>query len=252
MTTAHARFTGLALALCCLATGPAAGEAATDAAVAELRETISKIVDTQSQSSRERSDWSARKDQMAALLELHRRELALLDEELEQAGQSAGPYDETREEVQAELERLRASRRLAAEAVARNTPRMLALAARFPAPLAQETAAERLGLESWQAGDEPREALQAILGLLAKAEQFNRRITRTQEVRDGREVEVVYLGLARAFFADRSGNAGVGEPAADGWNWTARPEIHAEVTKAFATLDKRRPPQLVELPLQIR
>ncbi len=230
----------------------AAQEAQPDAAVVELRETISKIVDTQAQASKERTDWQARKEELAALLELHRRELALLDEELEKAGQSAGGYDEQKKEAQAELEKLKTARRAAGEAAARNAPRTLALAKRFPEPLAKETETERVTLEAWRPGDEPREALQSILGIIGKAEQFNRRLTRAKEVRDGREAEVIYLGLARAFYADRSGRAGVGEPSADGWKWQARPEIHGEVRKAIATLDKRRPPALVELPVQVQ
>jgi len=240
----------LYLPACLLAALPAGAQEAPDAAVVELRETISKIVDTQALESKERTDWEARKAEMAALLDLHRRELALLSEELELAGQSAGGHDETK--LEAELEKLRATRRMASEEVARNAPRALVLAARFPAPLVQETELERTTLANWKPADEPREALQAMLGLVAKAEQFNRRISRSREVIERREVEVLYLGLTRAFYADRGGQAGIGAPGPDGWSWTPRPEIHSEVQKAFATLDKRRPPELVDLPVQIR
>ena len=65
-------------------------------------------------------------------------------------------------------------------------------------------------------------------------------------------MEVLYLGLARAYYADRSGNAGVGEPGKDGWEWTAKPELNSEVVKAFDELDKKRPPELVELPVKIK
>jgi Skp family chaperone for outer membrane proteins len=235
-----------------LVAGPARAQEAPDAAVVELRETISKIVDTQALASRERTDWESRKAQMATLLELHARELALLDEELQQAGQSAGGHDEAKNAAEAELEQLRATRRIVAEAVSRNVPRALGLLKRFPEPLARETELEQSALATWKPGDEPRDALQAILGLVAKAEQFNRRISRSREVRDGREVEVLYLGLARAYYAGGSGNAGIGEPGAEEWSWTPRPELHGELQKAFATLDKRRPPELVELPLRIR
>ena len=44
-----------------------------DATIVELRESISKIVDVQTHESAERLDWEARKAQMAALLELHRK-----------------------------------------------------------------------------------------------------------------------------------------------------------------------------------
>ncbi|MFN9822445.1 MAG: hypothetical protein ACK56K_17340, partial [Akkermansiaceae bacterium] len=57
-----------------------------DAAVVELRETISKVVDVQTTESEERLNWKARKDEFAALLDLQTRELKLLDEELNKAG----------------------------------------------------------------------------------------------------------------------------------------------------------------------
>ena len=76
-------------------------------------------------------------------------------------------------------------------------------------------------------------------------------MTRSREERDGREVEVIYLGLARAYYADRSGNAGIGVPGAGGWDWESRPDLHGQVTNALAQLDKKRPPEVVSLPLKI-
>ena len=223
-----------------------------DSSVIELRETISKIVDTQTLESKERLDWQARQAEMQALLELHQQELTLLNEELEKAGQSAPGHDNSTETLKSEIETLKASRRATAEAVARNVPRTIALTKRFPAPLLKDTEPELVTLTSWKSSDEPREALQSIISLLAKAHQFNRRLTRVSEIRDNREVEVLYLGLARAFYADRKGNAGIGQPGPDGWTWKAEAEIHSELTTALATLDKKLPPTMVKLPLQIK
>ena len=229
-----------------------AAEAEPDAQVVELRTTISKIVDVKTQASEEKNEWEGRKAEMAELLKLHRKELALLDEELEKAGSSAGGYDEKKREAEEELEKLKAARRVASEAVVRNRDRMLAMAKLFPQPLVDQTEVEQITLEEWESGDEARDGLQAILGMVTKAEQFNRRITRLKEERDGRQVEVLYLGLARAYYADRSGNAGVGEPAKNGWVWTSMPDLNKEVVKAFDELDKKRPPEVVKLPVKIK
>jgi hypothetical protein len=197
-------------------------------------------------------DWDARKSEFSALLDLHRKELQLLDEELAKSGQSAPGHDGSAEAIKTEIAALKNTRRLAAEALARNVPRTLVLVKRFPDPLRAVCEAELSVLNSWSSTDEPREALRSILALLGNAEQFNRRLTRTTEVRDGREAEVLYLGLARAFYADRKGKAGIGQPGADGWTWESRPEIHSELITAFATLDKKRPPSMVKLPLEIK
>jgi hypothetical protein len=220
--------------------------------VAALRETISKVVDTQTLESKERTDWEARKAEFAALLELHRREIALLDEELEKSGQSAPGHGESSDAMKTEIVALKESRRLAKEAVAHNVPRAIALTKRFPDPLLKDCEAEIAALTAWAADDEPREALQSILSVLAKAQQFDRRLTRATEIRDGREVDVLYLGLARAFYADKKQGAGIGEPGADSWTWKMKPELRAELLAAFDMLDKKRPPAMVRLPLEIK
>lgn len=223
-----------------------------DAAIAKLRETISKIVDIQALESEERLDWQIRKQEIDALLELHRRELALLDEELEKSGQSAPGHADQTSAMKSEIASLKATRKLTAEAVARNVPRTIALAKRFPKPLLTEVESELANLRSWKPADEPREALRSILALLAKAEQFNRRFTRVSEIRDNREVEVLYLGLAQAFYTDRKGKSGIGTPGPDGWIWNPQPEIQSSLITALEALDKKRPPTMVTLPLEIK
>lgn len=229
-----------------------AEETASDAAIVELRATIAKIVDAEVLASKESADWQGRKAQMAALLELQQRELKLLNEELAEAGASAGSFDERKREAEADLAELKEVRRAVKQVVAEAQPRMIALVQSMPEPLLKEMELERISLESWTAEDEARGGLQAILGIVAKAEQFNRRITRSVEERDGREVQVIYLGLARAYYADRSGNAGLGDPGPDGWKWQSKPEIAGEVRSALDQLDRKRPPEVVELPVQIK
>lgn len=232
--------------------GMALAQEASPEDVAALRQTIAEIVDVKAIASGERIAWQERKASMAELLELHRKELTLLDEELSLAGNSAEGFDEKKREAEEEIARLKEVRRLARETVIRCQPRALELAARFPQPLADEAADDIGRIETWQTKDEPREALQAILSLISKAEQFNRRFTRSSEIREGLEVEVLYLGLARAYYTDRSGNAGVGVPTEAGWSWASRPELEDEVVMAFDEIDRKRPPELVRLPVQIQ
>ncbi len=223
-----------------------------EAAVVELRETISKIVDVQTTESEERSEWKSRKSEFAALLELHARELKLIDEELAKAGNSASGHEEATAEMKSKIEALKKARSLTSEAVARNIQRVNEISKRFPAPLLKEAETELANLRNWKPSDEPRDALRSILDVLGKAEQFNRRLTRTTEILEGREVEVLYLGLGQAYYMDRKDKAGIGQPGANQWEWKSQPDIRAELTKAFETLDKKRPPTMVTLPLEIR
>lgn len=230
--------------------GVAAGEE-DSAALEELRATISGIVDVQTQASKELRDWETRKAVMGDLLDVHRREIELLTEELETSGRSVPGHDEAVASATEEIAALRETRSRLTAAVERNLPRVIALAQRFPRPLTSEVQSELASLSAWQSGDEPREALQPLLGVLSKASQFNRRISRSLEIVNEREVEVLYLGLARAFYADRSGVAGIGMPAAGGWEWRADPSLNREILRAFEILDQKRPPSRVELPLHI-
>ncbi|WP_411826898.1 DUF3450 family protein [Luteolibacter sp. AS25] len=223
----------------------------TDPAVVELRETISKIVDTQTLESKERIDWEVRKAEMDELLKLHAQELKLLNEEMDEAGNSAQGHLESTEELQADVAALKATRSVMAEAISRNVPRTLALAKSFPGPLVNESEEDLAKLKSWKPSDEPREVLRSMLSLLGKAHDFNRRYNRSTEIHDSRQVQVLYLGLARAFYTDGKSSSGIGQPGPDGWVWTPQPEIKGELLKAFETLEKTRPPSMVELPLKL-
>jgi len=224
---------------------------ATEPEVVVLRETIAKVVDLKNQTSQEKNTWELEKASMAQLLDLHKKELALLNEELATSGQSTDGYDAKKKEAESRIEFLKNSKSLVADTIALEKLTTLALSKRFPAPLLKEAAADIAKLKEWQQGEEPRQGLQAILGIVAQAEQFNRRLTRVKEERDGRQVEVLYLGLATAYYADRNGTAGIGTPGPDGWTWTEQNDVHDEVTLVLAQLDKKRPPELVSLPVKI-
>lgn len=241
----------LAFALLSLAAAPVTARGDEAVRLATLRETIASIVDVQTRASQELRDWEARKATMADLLDLHRREIELLSEELGESGRSAPGHDDSVTEARDEIAALGEARARVADAVSRARPRMLALAGRFPAPLADDCRSELATLAAWEPGGEPRDALQPMLGVLAKAAQFNRRISRAMATVEGREVEVLHLGLARAFYADRGGNAGIGLPAADGWQWRPDPTLNRAILRAFEILDQKRPPTRVELPLHI-
>lgn len=221
-----------------------------DAAVVELREAVRGWIEIEDRISAESADWQVEKDRTARLLALYREELKLLDEELEKAGTSAGGHEERMAAVGKKLERLRVAQDRVKETVAAAVPRLSKLAEQFPDPLRAEAADDLATLEAWRVGDAPRDGLRALLGVLSRADAFHRRLTRTREVRGGREVEVMYLGLARAFFVG-SGKAGVGVPGLKGWKWTERPELAGELEKALAMLDQKRAPGVVKLPMQV-
>jgi hypothetical protein len=225
-------------------------EPAGDAAVVELREAVRGWIEVEDRISAEAADWQVEKDRTGRLLALYREELKLLDEELAKAGTSAGGHEERMAAAGKKLKRLRAVQDQAKGTVAASVPRLLKLADQFPGPLRAEAADDLATLEAWKPGDAPRDGLRALLGVLSRADTFHRRLTRTSEVRGGREVEVLYLGLARAFYVG-NGTAGIGVPGVAGWSWSERAELSGQLERALEMLDQKRQPGVVKLPMQV-
>ena len=63
-----------------------------------------------------------------------------------------------------------------------------------------------------------------------------------------RELDVLYLGLSRAWFVDAAGTfSGYGRPTPGGWVWTEDSGIASRVRKAIEMADNRVPPEFLSL-----
>lgn len=217
--------------------------------VAELREVIGQWVETERTITEERTAWQAEKESMAQLLELYREELALLDEELAEAGQSATGFDEKRQRLEGETAALRQARGAAAAALRAARTELLPLAERFPPPLRADVEEPVATLEAWKPEEELRPAIEALLRILDQANRFARSVTHVREVHDGREVEVIYSGLSHAYYLSAGGGAGLVVLTPTGWRWEERPELHKKIESVLAQLNEKSPPGLVRLPV---
>ena len=97
---------------------------------------------------------------------------------------------------------------------------------------------------------------QNILGILNELNKANSEITVSYEVRkmaDGTtsEVQVIYLGLAQAYYLSPRGEAGVGRPGDDGWQWTPAPQAADAILRALEIVQGKQSPEFVPLPLTI-
>lgn len=221
------------------------------------RELIRQWVTTERLISKEKQAWEVEKKRMQELLDLYQKELKLLDEEISKAGASAGMVDARKGKLEAELKQYREARKILADTMASLLPRIRLLAQQLPKPLKDELAADIELILSEQALADPRDLLKSTLAMLSSAGRFNRTLTKSEETRElsgGKKVtvSVLYLGLARAYFAAQSGDvAGIGAPAPDGWKWEEQDGIADDVRRAIAVYEKKKQPQLVELPVKI-
>lgn len=99
--------------------------------------------------------------------------------------------------------------------------------------------------------------LQVILTLFGEIERLGNEVHPVKEtliVSDGkkREMDVIYLGLARAFAVSKDNKAaGISVPGKDGWKWNWHPEIAGSVRKAIDSYNSREMAEFVHLPVKI-
>lgn len=217
-----------------------------------LREKVSKLVDIQSEESNERNDWIASKGIMKAQLELYSKEIMMLSEEIEKSGKSSLPHAETIDTLKSQIQALRETNRTMAEILARRISQALRVSRAFPQPLHEECKEELDRLKSMEKDLKIREGFESLISILSKADQFNRRITQTKEIRGEQEYQVLYLGLARAFYMDSKNGAGIGVPGAEAWEWIERKDIRKDLEVVHKILDQAVSPAWVNLPLEIR
>ena len=222
---------------------------------AEVQEKLRQWVRTRQLIGEEQADWAAEQQSLEDLMALREREVGQLDELIAAAGSRLTDAEAERSSLLEEEAALQARRTELEAKVAELEAAARQVVGAFPRPLR-----EKLGdaIERLEAGEEIDTPLQNryrdVLAILIEAGSFQTRLTLDSELReiDGvrREVEVLYLGLARAYYVDRSGrHAGTGRPAEDGWQWTEAPELATEIRRTLDIYQKKGDPQLVELPV---
>lgn len=232
---------------------PAPVPPADPATVAVLRETIAQWIETERLISEETQGWVGRKAAMNELLEVYHQELVLLDEELAKAGQSAASFDTERTALQSRIAAQKAARTDTARAIATAREQLLELGRLFPPPLLETVSPDLEILKGWKGSEEDvRAALQALLRILEQAQRFASHISHAREIRDGRELEVVYLGVACAYYTGGAGIAGMGRPGKGGWQWEDRPDLALRIRLIVEQLAGDAPPRLLTLPVPAR
>jgi hypothetical protein len=234
-------------------------DAVQDVNPSKSRELIKQWVQTERLISEEKTSWEVKKQQMQDLLEIYKKELTLLSEELDAAGGAAELIDVNKEKLESDLTQYREAKRILRSSMAGLVPRMRSLSKRLPEPLQEELTADIDFINTDAALDAPRDTLKSIISILNAAGNFNRTMTLAEETRslaNGKKitVNVLYLGLCRAYYAaDLGPLAGTGEPSIEGaWLWTENEGIADQVRKTIAVFRKSAQPQIVELPVQLQ
>lgn len=226
---------------------------------AAVRENLREWVDVQKTISAEETDWKAEQAIMGDMLSLLRAESERLTERIDSAREAMNVADDKRAELNAEREAYRAAVDFLASRLGELEASIRELVVMLPEPLTEEIAPllQRLPEANAEEVDVPlTQRLQTVVGILSQAEKFNSAVSLIVETmpvgEQRREVRTLYFGLAGAFFADPAGTyAGIGAPAANGWEWSETPDAAPRIADLIAMYENTREAAFVVLPVQL-
>lgn len=223
------------------------------------RTVLEQWVQTHQLLARTRVDWARDKDLLERTRALLQRELQGLEEQATRLETNQRTMAGERAAAEAQDTLFRAALDGVRGPLAQVEMRIRALEPVFPPAL--RTTVQPL-LNRLPATPHPTNVtvaarLQAVLTLLSEIDKFNGTLTLAEETRPGPQgkavaVDVLYAGLAQAWFVDKTATfAGVGVPGATGWNWTPRPELASAVARAIRVYRNELPAAFVALPVEL-
>jgi hypothetical protein len=246
------------------ATAPAAPSApvAADAAKPTLEEsrlTLSKWIETQQIISKERNDWQQAKELLQGRIELVGKEVSVLKERIAQSEAAVAESNRKRDQLAADNERLKETGAQLNAAVLAMEEKVRKLARLVPEPVAAKIAPllQRIPADPSNTRVSTAERFQNVLGILNEVNKANSDISVAYEIRklaDGSssEVQVIYVGLAQAYFISPKGEAGIGRPTEDGWKWEPAPGAAEAILQALEIIQGKQSPEFVPLPIDIK
>ncbi|MCC5807996.1 MAG: DUF3450 family protein [Opitutales bacterium] len=219
------------------------------------RTTIEQMVRVRTTLSETRRDWEIYQETAQRRIDLFRSERDDLRLRLEETEARTTEAERRIAAIREDIDAVRAANRSIQEALPGLEARLREIAQYFPRPLRNRT--ERL-IGQLGRSQQASDRMAVVVGLLNEADRFNSLFTVDVDERrldDGEivSVDVIYIGLAFAYYVDREGNvAGYGVPADGGWEWTEQTELVGPVRRAVEFYAGRvKPAQAVRLPVRI-
>jgi len=240
---------------------PAAGGGDAPAAPTpeSTRGLVARWVEAQELISRERREWQQSKGMLQSRIEVLRQELAALDEKVSQAHEGGRDIQRSKADLTKESESLKTVAARLTEWVGDLESRVRTLHSRLPGPAQEKVKPlyERIPADPSRTRVSLAERCQNVVGILNEINKLNGEITLTTEVRTlsgGKpaEVQVVYVGLAQAYFVSAGGEAGVGAPTDNGWQWRAADDLAPSIAQVVEVLQNKATPHFVPLPVKVQ
>lgn len=232
---------------------PALSSKGQDAVAATVQAKLEKWVETKQATSKEKSDWDAKKAMLSNLNEIRQIEIEKLSEFAKVAESRIEEIETKRSKFSDEETRLKAWRKEMTQKTEALEKSLRPLLNRMPPPLREKVSESVTRLQTPEADTPLQTRTRDVLLILQAVLEFQNAITIDGDVREidseRREIDILYFGLSRAWFCDRSGSyGGIGKVTDKGWEWVDDNRVAAEVRKTIDVHRRDLPPELVELP----
>jgi hypothetical protein len=226
----------------------------------ELETLVGRWVDLRAQADSEQRGWASQSAQWRQEMGLLETEQARLNQQLAALEQTGESQQELRANLMERRESL-ASALLQVDAhLTRLQPGLAALLPLVPEPLLTEdlkTALLPAVAAVPPAGGAPGAArrIQQLLGALQEVERLHNAVHTVKALialpgEPRRQMDVVYIGLARGFAVTADGGtAAAGTPAVDGWHWRPVPALASDIRLLIRIASREVPPALVSFPI---
>ena len=227
----------------------------------ETRAHIEKWVQTRQLIAKRSADWRVEQENIGQSIGLLQREINLLKGEIDKSEQVDTEADAEKKRITLTLEDLKKANKVVDAALWGMERQALALMAHFPNPLKDRISNVRLRIPLEKEdlrGRSAAERMQNVVAMLNEADRFNSAITLAIEVRKDaggkdRQVQVLYLGLGQAYYADQGGTfAGTGVAGTEGWDWTVNAELGPTIRKVIDIYENERSAEFVPVPVNIQ
>lgn len=238
-----------------LAAGPA--EEPGSVSLGDLDALTGRWIELRGQLAEESRLWENRKTRWEEEIRLLREESEILKQELAAGRDFRTSYEEERTQQLARAEQAASELRRLEEVLEKTVRELTRLFPIIPESLGQSLPLDAAELTAEKSGENARvrrsqELLAVLSGLEAMQNRFHVERERIETGGQRRQVDVLYLGLARAWAVSPDGTwAGIGRPGETGWEWTAGGVDPLQVQKALQVHNRQITAELVPLPLHI-
>jgi hypothetical protein len=231
-------------------------EAAVKKEIEQARQIIEEYVETRREIAKASNEWRSYQELSVRRISLYEQEIAELTAAIEKAEAETTQAERAIAKIKGEIAELRQANDIVAQALPGFEDELRELYQYFPTPLKDkvQSLVQQLGK-----GGQASNRMALVIGILNEVDKFNSDYTldtfeKTLPSGQTKLVDVVYLGLAVAYYADSDGKfGGVGIPAPGDWEWSEKNDLAPAIREAILYYEGEiKPAMLVDLPIEIQ